>query len=131
MFRNERFSVDIQDKNELQKLRAQLIQEKETKDKTVPGGKRVAKTVKSEGDGTKEVTTTTEKTTEVEETDAGPAEITTEVKKTTEVHKAGGATMTVTKTSRTTEVRQTGGSKGWWISEVFSFAIVTCNSWSC
>lgn len=119
MFRNERFSVDIQDKNELHKLRAQLQQEKEKKDQAVTGGKSVTKTVKSEGDGTKEVTTTTEKTTEVEETDAGPAKITTEVKKTTEVHKAGGATMTVTKTSRTTEVRPTGGSKGWWVDELF------------
>lgn len=75
----------------------------------------MTKTVESEGDGTKEVTTTTEKATEVEEIDGGQAEKTTEVKKTTEVHKAGGATMTVTKTSTRTQVRQTGGGRGWWI----------------
>lgn len=114
LFRIQRSSIDIQDKSELQKLRADLLRQR----KESAGAKSVT-TVESEGDGTKDVTTTTEKTTE--ETDGGLAEVTTEVKKTTEVHKAGGATMTVTKTSTTTQVRQTGGGKGWW---TFFFAIL-------
>lgn len=90
--RSERFSVDIQDKGELQKLRADLLREKEIKDKD-------------------SVSTTTEKVTEVEQVDGG--QMTKEVSKTTEVHKGpGGATMTVTKTTSKTEVRQTRPGKG-------------------
>lgn len=92
MFRSERFSVDIQDKGELQKLRADLLREKEIKDKD-------------------SISTTTEKVTEVEQVDGG--QMTKAVTKTTEVHKGpGGATMTVTKTTSKTEVRQTGPGKG-------------------
>lgn len=91
--RNERFSIDIQDKNELAKLRADLLRQKEIQDK--------------EPSETKTVTTITEKT--VKETDGGQGTRTTEIKKTTEVHKTGEGTMTVTKTTKTT----TGGSKGW------------------
>ena len=92
LFRSERSSIDIQNKNELQKLRADLLREKEQKGK--------------EG-----VTTTTERTTEVEQVDGG--QLSREVRKTTEVHKAGGATVTVTKTTSKTELRQSGGGKGW------------------
>ena len=102
--------MDIQNKDELQKLRADLLREKEQKDK--------------EG-----VTTTTEKSTEVEQIDGG--QVTTEVQKTTEVHKAGGATMTVTKTTRKTEIQQTGGgkgAKGWWI---FLLSLLFLLYWIC
>lgn len=98
--RNERFSIDIQDKNELAKLRADLLRQKEKQDK--------------EPLGTKTVTTVTEKT--VEETDEGQGTRTTEVKKMTEVHKTGEGTTTVTKTTKTT----TGGSKGASIDALFA-----------
>ena len=75
--------MDIQDKDELQKLRADLLREREQKG-----------------------VTTTEKSTEVEEVDGGT--VTKNVTKTTEVHKAGGATVTMTKTTKTTEVRGKG-----------------------
>ena len=85
--RSERFSVDIQDKNELHKLRADLLREKEQKDKGA-------------------VTRSTEKSTEVEEIDGG--KVTKGVTKTTEVHKQDGVTTTVTKTTKTTEIQGRG-----------------------
>lgn len=62
--------MDIQNKNELQKLRADLLREKEQKDK--------------EG-----VVTTTERSTKVEQIDGG--RVTREVTKTTEVRRTAGA----------------------------------------
>lgn len=81
--------MDIQNKNELQKLRADLLREKEQKEK--------------EG-----VVTTTERSTKIEQTDGG--QVTKEVTKTTEVLKAGGAPVTVSKTTSKTEVRRTAGA---------------------
>ena len=124
--------MDIQNKDELHKLRAELLKQREEKDKDSVGCESIVEageqdkeggkekvittveentTVEPEGEGTKEVTTRTEKTSGVEQTDAGKAEVNTEVKTTTEVHKTGGATMTVTKTTRTTEVKRPGGTK--------------------
>lgn len=79
--------MDIQDKNELHKLRADLLREKEQKDKGA-------------------VTRSTEKSTEVEEIDGG--KVTKGVTKTSEVHKQDGVTTTVTKTTKTTEIQGRG-----------------------
>ena len=81
--------MDIQNKGELQKLRADLLREKEQKDK----------------DG---VATTSERSTKLEQIQGG--QVTKEVTKTTEVINTGGATMTVSKTTSKTEVRQTAGA---------------------
>lgn len=91
---SEKGPVDIVNKDELQKLRADLLHEKEQKTK---GGD----------------TTSTPETHTSDVVQVDGAQVSTQNVKTTEVHKTtGGATMTVTKTTSKREVRKTAPGKG-------------------